>query len=176
MKASIRRLVLLSILFVISAAVFLPLGQWLTPLYAQLLADLVRRILSSATVTLNSPQISITLNEVTGTFHVDAMMSFLAILMILLVITPRLSWQRRLLLILVGLILQVASQSLQIALDFLSAYSLLTQGKTEWHRWAQYIWATVEKISPLFLWALLTWRSWLPVPQPTRRPTKEARP
>jgi|GEM_PF-7038067 len=176
MKASIRKLVLLSILFVISAVVFLPLGQWLTPLYAQLLTDLIRRILGSATVTLNGSQISITLSEVSGTFHVDAMMSFLAILMVLLVLTPRLSWQRRLLLVLIGLILQVASQSLQIALDFLSTYSLLTQGKTEWHRWAQYIWATVEKISPMFIWALLTWRAWLPMPQLPRRPTKEARP
>jgi hypothetical protein len=31
-------------------------------------------------------------------------------------------------------------------------------------------------IFPILIWALLTWRSWLPMPQPTRRPTKEARP
>jgi hypothetical protein len=50
------------------------------------------------------------------------------------------------------------------------------EGEFNFYLWLRLFTAIGKYFFPFLIWALLTWRSWLPMPQPTRRPTKEARP
>jgi hypothetical protein len=105
------------------------------------------------------------------------------ILLALLLATPALSWRRRFITAMLGVGLLFAIDAVYLVAQTRSQYvnALGSELPIPDDVWVRYAWLTrflvvTSFIAPWITWALLTWRSWLPVPQPTRRPTKEARP
>ena len=89
-------------------------------------------------------------------------------------VMPFLQRARRLL---IALGIQTLLHILEIALLIWIAYEFYFGiNRHSFAYWLLNLLMAGNLIFPILIWALLTWRSWLPMPQPTRRPTKEARP
>ena len=113
--------------------------------------------------------------EYEGYFHFN-----LGLLLALFAATPFLKFSQRMRHLLIALIAIII---FHIFFLYISATvvdpcvrNVIPCTERTWYRWLDRFMAAGKNLFPVFLWALLTWRAWLPMPQLPRRPTKEARP
>jgi hypothetical protein len=113
--------------------------------------------------------------EYEGYFHFN-----FGLLLALFAATPFLKLSQRLKHVLIALITIIVFHMLFLYVSASAVdpcvRNVIPCAERTWYRWLDRFMAVSKNLFPVFLWALLTWRSWLPMPQPTRRPTKEARP
>ncbi len=153
----------------------------LAPAYSQLLAALAHAWLPSAQIQANAHQIRISLTAVQGTqlltIHTTTILEAITFNMLLLtalmLATPRLQLRRRLAWTAAALLWQMGFHFLDITLSVAANYQSVVYGQQSLYGLAQIVGGLGEQASALIIWALLTFRHWLPLaPQqaPTSRP------
>ena len=99
------------------------------------------------------------------------------LLLALFLAAPVMPFPRRVRRLLVAVGIQALLHILEVALLIWIAYEFYFGiNRHSFAYWLLNLLMAGNLIFPMLIWALLTWRAWLPMPQLPRRPTKEARP
>ncbi len=115
--------------------------------------------------------------------YLDYPHSGLVVLLALLLATPSLTWRRCLREVLLGMGLLVGTHAVLLIAKTRFEYINILGNELPipddiylGYAWIGRLLMVASIAAPFVIWALLTWRSWLPTPKttPTRRPTKEA--
>jgi hypothetical protein len=147
--------------------------------YAQILLSVLQPLMTNGTK-LQVETDAINVYDSRGTAIVRKNLNSLnefGLLLALFLAAPVMPFLQRARRLLVAVGIQTLLHILEIALLVWIAYEFYFGiNRHSFAYWLLNLLMAGNLIFPILIWALLTWRSWLPMPQPTRRPTKEARP
>ncbi|MCL6641720.1 MAG: hypothetical protein K6T71_00130 [Candidatus Bipolaricaulota bacterium] len=145
--------------------------------YAQILISVLQPLMTNGTE-LRLEANAINVYDSHGTAIVRKNLSSLnefGLLLALFLAAPIMPFLQRTRRLLVALGIQTLLHILEIALLIWIAYEFYFGiNRHSFAYWLLNLLMAGNLIFPILIWALLTWRSWLPTPQPIRRPTKEA--
>lgn len=185
MRTRVYSLIIFSAKFVVGMIALAPVPALLAPLYSQMLAMQASWLLPEAIVSAEGHTIVIDQDPLTAQFQIDSMLASVLLLVALFLATPRIGFKQRTLFLGIALLLQIAYHLLDITLSFQNTYHAAVEShQKEIYRLTNLFGGLLERVFPVMIWALFTFRYWLPKPaapaappspQPQRHP-KEARP